>query len=72
VWHLRGLSVIASSGGSLYAHRHRSGTSFAHPSVHCADLKKLIIHTRDRLLPQRVANGHLMQYRVLAARHEAA
>lgn len=33
-------------GGGLYAHRYRSGTGFANPSVYCADLMRLIWHIR--------------------------
>lgn len=33
-------------GGGLYAHRYRSGTGFANPSVYCPDLIKLIGHIR--------------------------
>lgn len=31
-------------GGGLYAHRYRSGTGFANPSVYCPDLMRLIDH----------------------------
>ena len=34
-------------GGGLYAHRYRSGTGFANPSVFCPDLMRLIGHIRD-------------------------
>lgn len=34
-------------GGGLYAHRYRSGTGFANPSVYCPDLMRLITHIRD-------------------------
>ncbi|WP_318784638.1 FxsB family cyclophane-forming radical SAM/SPASM peptide maturase [Actinomadura algeriensis] len=34
-------------GGGLYAHRYRSGTGFANPSVYCRDLFRLITHIRD-------------------------
>lgn len=33
-------------GGGLYAHRYRSGTGFANPSVYCPDLLRLIDHIR--------------------------
>jgi uncharacterized protein len=33
-------------GGGLYAHRYRSGTGFANPSVYCPDLVALIGHIR--------------------------
>jgi uncharacterized protein len=34
-------------GGGMYAHRYRSGTGFANPSVYCPDLMRLINHIRD-------------------------
>jgi uncharacterized protein len=34
-------------GGGMYAHRYRSGTGFANPSVYCPDLMRLISHVRD-------------------------
>ena len=39
--------VVTSCGGGLYAHRYRSGTGFANPSVYCQDLLKLITHVRE-------------------------
>jgi uncharacterized protein len=36
-------------GGGLYAHRYRSGTGFANPSVYCPDLIQLIGHIRDTM-----------------------
>jgi uncharacterized protein len=33
-------------GGGMYAHRYRSGTGFANPSVYCPDLIRLISHIR--------------------------
>lgn len=36
-------------GGGLYAHRYRSGTGFANPSVYCPDLLRLIRHIRNRV-----------------------
>jgi uncharacterized protein len=41
--------VVTSCGGGLYAHRYRTGTAFANPSVYCADLLRLITHIRDQL-----------------------
>jgi uncharacterized protein len=38
----RSCPVVGSCGGGLYAHRHKSGTGFANPSVFCPDLFKLI------------------------------
>jgi uncharacterized protein len=34
-------------GGGLYAHRYRSGSGFANPSVYCPDLMCLILHIRE-------------------------
>ncbi|MEU6428962.1 FxsB family cyclophane-forming radical SAM/SPASM peptide maturase [Microbispora sp. NPDC046973] len=36
--------LVASCGGGLYAHRYRTGSGFANPSVYCADLFRLISH----------------------------
>lgn len=33
-------------GGGMYAHRYRSGSGFANPSVYCPDLIRLITHIR--------------------------
>jgi uncharacterized protein len=33
-------------GGGLYAHRYRSGSGFANPSVYCPDLIRLIAHVQ--------------------------
>jgi uncharacterized protein len=33
-------------GGGLYAHRYRTGSGFANPSVYCDDLLRLIAHIR--------------------------
>jgi uncharacterized protein len=43
----RACPVVTSCGGGLYAHRYRSGTGFANPSVYCPDLLKLITHVRS-------------------------
>lgn len=40
--------VVESCGGGLYAHRYRTGSGFANPSVFCEDLLKLITGIRDR------------------------
>lgn len=40
----RACPIVASCGGGLYTHRHRTGTGFANPSVYCSDLRKLIPH----------------------------
>lgn len=36
-------------GGGMYAHRYRSGTGFANPSVYCPDLMRLILHINQTL-----------------------
>ena len=36
-------------GGGMYAHRYRSGTGFANPSVYCPDLMRLISHINQTL-----------------------
>ncbi|KAA9380572.1 FxsB family radical SAM/SPASM domain protein [Microbispora cellulosiformans] len=36
--------LVRDCGGGLYAHRHRTGSGFANPSVYCADLFTLISH----------------------------
>jgi len=36
--------VVEVCGGGLYAHRYSSANGFDNPSVHCADLLKLITH----------------------------
>src|SRR6185437_9429257 len=38
--------VVTTCGGGLYAHRYRTGSGFANPSVYCADLEKIITHVR--------------------------
>lgn len=40
----RDCPVVTSCGGGLYAHRYRTGSRFANPSVYCPDLLKLITH----------------------------
>ena len=40
--------VVSSCGGGLYAHRYRTDSGFANPSVYCPDLQKLIWHIRSR------------------------
>ncbi|MEV6984425.1 FxsB family cyclophane-forming radical SAM/SPASM peptide maturase [Sphaerisporangium sp. NPDC051017] len=42
----RSCPVVSTCGGGLYAHRYRTGTGFANPSVYCADLLKLITHVQ--------------------------
>lgn len=36
--------VVNVCGGGLYAHRFRTGSGFANPSVYCEDLKATIVH----------------------------
>ncbi|WP_239095315.1 FxsB family cyclophane-forming radical SAM/SPASM peptide maturase [Planotetraspora silvatica] len=45
----RACPVVESCGGGLYAHRYRTGSAFANPSVYSADLLKLITHVRHRI-----------------------
>ena len=40
----RACEVVEVCGGGLYAHRYSSSNGFDNPSVHCADLFKLITH----------------------------
>jgi uncharacterized protein len=65
--------VVTSCGGGLYAHRYRSGTGFANPSVYCADLLKLITNVRHRL-PRVSANHEMLDadFRELASGHGSA
>ena len=42
--------VMEICGGGLCPHRYRQGEGFRHPSVYCADLKKLIAHVRERVV----------------------
>jgi uncharacterized protein len=46
----RDCPVMEICGGGLYPHRYRQGEGFRHPSVYCADLKKLIAHVRERVV----------------------
>lgn len=43
----RGCRIHQVCGGGQYAHRYRSGTGFANPSVYCPDLMRLIDHVTD-------------------------
>ncbi|MER7132627.1 FxsB family cyclophane-forming radical SAM/SPASM peptide maturase [Streptosporangium saharense] len=45
----RACPVVDSCGGGLYAHRYRTGSAFANPSVYGPDLFKLITHVRSRI-----------------------
>jgi uncharacterized protein len=40
----RACRIMGVCGGGHYAHRYRSGSGFANPSVYCPDLLKLITH----------------------------
>ncbi|MFG2306864.1 FxsB family cyclophane-forming radical SAM/SPASM peptide maturase [Actinacidiphila glaucinigra] len=40
----RACPVVGVCGGGHYAHRYRADAGFAHPSVYCADLQRLIRH----------------------------
>jgi uncharacterized protein len=51
----RRCEIVASCGGGLYAHRYRSGTGFANPSVYCPDLMKLIKHIGGQARPTAAA-----------------
>ncbi|MEU6077606.1 FxsB family cyclophane-forming radical SAM/SPASM peptide maturase [Micromonospora sp. NPDC047074] len=42
----RACPVLSACGGGLYAHRFRAGAGFAHPSVYCPDLYRLIRHVQ--------------------------
>ncbi|MFF3248233.1 FxsB family cyclophane-forming radical SAM/SPASM peptide maturase [Streptomyces sp. NPDC002870] len=43
--------VVGICGGGNYAHRFDARNGFRNPSVHCADLERLIRHIADRLRP---------------------
>jgi uncharacterized protein len=51
--------VVTSCGGGLYAHRYRSGSGFANPSVYCGDLEKIITHVRAEEAARR-RPGHII------------
>ena len=55
----RACPVVTSCGGGLYAHRYRSDSGFANPSVYCGDLKKIITHVRAEEAARR-RPGHTM------------
>jgi uncharacterized protein len=42
----RACEIRRVCGGGLYAHRYRSGSGFANPSVYCPDLFRLVTHIR--------------------------
>ncbi|MHB9858272.1 FxsB family cyclophane-forming radical SAM/SPASM peptide maturase [Streptomyces sp. YIM S03343] len=41
--------VVDVCAGGNYAHRYRPGEGFRNPSVHCDDLRRLILHIADRV-----------------------
>ncbi|MBM7439387.1 FxsB family cyclophane-forming radical SAM/SPASM peptide maturase [Streptomyces sp. HB132] len=45
----RACPLVKECGGGQFAHRYRTETGFANPSVYCADLAKLIAHVHSRL-----------------------
>ncbi|MFD5725356.1 FxsB family radical SAM/SPASM domain protein [Streptomyces sp. NBC_00523] len=45
----RACPLVKECGGGQFAHRYRTGSEFANPSVYCADLAKLITHVHSRL-----------------------
>lgn len=46
----QGCRIHQICGAGLYAHRYRSGSGFANPSVYCPDLFRLIIHIRQAMM----------------------
>lgn len=42
-------SIHTLCGAGQFANRYRAGTGFLNPSVYCHDLRKLIVHIRDRV-----------------------
>jgi uncharacterized protein len=47
----RSCPVVRVCGGGYYPHRYRADQGFCHPSVYCADLKRLITHIDGRVAP---------------------
>jgi uncharacterized protein len=45
----RSCPIVKVCGGGLYAHRYRAPDGFRHPTVYCADQRRLITHIRDRV-----------------------
>nr|WTA00609.1 FxsB family radical SAM/SPASM domain protein [Streptomyces sp. NBC_00857] len=45
----RACPLLTVCGGGHYAHRYRAGHGFAHPSVYCADLDRLVRHVATAL-----------------------
>lgn len=52
----RACPVVNVCGGGLYAHRFRTGTGFANPSVYCSDLKETIVYINNHR-PSEMAAG---------------
>jgi uncharacterized protein len=66
--------VVTTCGGGLYAHRYRTGSGFANPSVYCADLEKIITHVQGDEAARRPP-GHSMpqaEFDALAAGYGSA
>jgi uncharacterized protein len=59
--------VVTSCGGGLYAHRYRTGTAFANPSVYCEDLLELITHIQGTLPPTVAAPDGIPTHAVTAS-----
>jgi uncharacterized protein len=47
----RGCPIVRTCGGGLFAHRYRSGSGFANPSVYCPDLQVLIPRVQQAAAP---------------------
>jgi uncharacterized protein len=45
----RRCDVHSVCGAGYYPHRYRRGSGFQNPSVYCHDLRRLILHVRDRM-----------------------
>lgn len=53
-------SVFSVCGGGYFPHRFSSELGFANPSVHCADLEKLILHITKQMMPD-IRNAQIAQ-----------
>ncbi|MFI6484953.1 FxsB family cyclophane-forming radical SAM/SPASM peptide maturase [Nonomuraea sp. NPDC050663] len=53
----RACPVVGTCGGGLYAHRFKSGSGFANPSVYCPDLLDLITYVRSATVPTHALPG---------------
>lgn len=49
--------VVEICGGGLYAHRYSKDKGFDNPSVHCADLFKIITYVKEASPPDSAATG---------------